>query len=66
MAIIFALFYALTNDHYGKVYLMDREGNSLDEWTIQLDSCFLTVIGLTFVVPLAYRACEAWSNAVMS
>ena len=66
VTIIFALVYAFTHEHYGKVWLIDSDGNSLDDWTIQLDSCFLTIIGLTFVVPLTYRACEAWSNAVMS
>ena len=66
VTIVFALVYAFTNENYGKVWLTDIDGNSIDDWTIQLDSSFLTIIGLTFVVPLVFRVTEAWSNAVMT
>ena len=46
--------------------MFDKEGNPLEDWTIQLDAAFLPLIGLNFGVPLSFRICEAWSNAVMS
>lgn len=33
---------------------------------VELDAAFLPIIGLNFVVPLTFRVCEAWANAVMS
>ena len=36
------------------------------EWIIRLDPAFLPLVGLRFIAPLMYTACEAWANATMT
>jgi hypothetical protein len=63
--ICLALIYSFTSDKYIMVAL---ETKSLTEHVqiVKVDVAFLPIIALNFVVPLIYRICEAWSNAVMS
>ena len=73
LCIICAIIYAVTSDNYGKINLKANQDESLNLnsqddklWIIQLDVAFLPLISMNFIVPLIFRTCEAWSNAVMS
>ena len=66
VCIAVAVSYGLNTEHYGMLPLVSREGKDLEDWILQLDLAFLPIICLSFVVPLAFGFCEAWSNAVMS
>ena len=68
ISLVFAIGYALLRENYGLVNLCKKSDDteSCEKWIIQLDGAFLPIICLAFVVPLTFRICEAWSNAVIN
>ena len=66
--IIFSLIYTFTQENSGFVETIETigEDGDIDQIVlIRLNVVFLPIIGLEFIVPIIYRICEAWSNAVM-
>ena len=68
ICILFSLIYTLTRENSGfieKISVQDGDGLTSDVKMVRLNIAFLPIIGLEFVIPVVYRFCESWSNAVM-
>ena len=68
VCILFSLIYTLTQENSGfieRISVQDGDGLTKDVTMVRLNIAFLPIIGLEFVIPVVYRFCESWSNAVM-
>ena len=66
--ILFSLIYTITQPNSGfleKIQVDDGSGAPSEITIFRLNVAFLPIIGMEFIVPIVYRICEAWSNAVM-